>query len=74
MIPLIPLIEKLFEEHPNLLADTSALDLPALKLLLSKVDSSRLIFGSDALYFPVWKAWVTFLQALRLVSPAPTTT
>lgn len=71
MIPLIPILKNLFEKYPNLLADTSALELNPLCLLMTRIDRNRLIFGSDSLYFPVWKAWVTFLQALRLTSMCP---
>jgi len=71
MTSAIPILNRLMDKIPNLLADTSALSLSALQLLLAKVDRNRLIFGSDALYFKVWKAWVLFLQALRLVSPNP---
>lgn len=71
MTSAIPILNGLLDKAPHLLADTSALNLPALQLLLANVDRNRLIFGSDALYFKVWKAWVDFLQALRQVSPCP---
>jgi len=71
MTSAIPILNRLMDKVPLLMADTSALSLSALQLLLAKVDRNRLIFGSDALYFKVWKAWVLFLQALRLVSPNP---
>jgi predicted TIM-barrel fold metal-dependent hydrolase len=71
MTTAITILNKLMEKNPYLLADTSALSLPILQLLLGKVDRNRLIFGSDALYFTVWKAWVRFLQAVRIVSPCP---
>jgi len=71
MSSAIPILNCLMDKIPHLLADTSALNLPALQLLFDKVDRNRLIFGSDALYFKIWKSWVVFLQALRLVSPYP---
>ncbi len=71
MSSTIPILNGLLDKIPHLFADTSALNLPTLKLLIAKVDRNRLIFGSDALYFTVWKAWVVFLQALRLISPTP---
>jgi hypothetical protein len=67
----LALLEKLFDKHPNVMADVSALDLPVLRAVLESVDRTRLIFGSDALYFPVWKIWVNFLQALDAVCPRP---
>jgi len=67
----LDVLEKLFERYPNLMADTSNLDPSILRLLLEKVDLNRLIFGSDALYIPIWKSWVRFLQTLRIVTPHP---
>ncbi len=64
-------LDALFEKHPNLMADTSSLDAFTLRLVLQKVSHERLVFGSDALYVSIWKAWLGFLQALREVSPAP---
>jgi predicted TIM-barrel fold metal-dependent hydrolase len=70
-IAALDALERLFERHPNLMADTSNLEPPALRLVLEKVDRNRLVFGSDALYIPIWKSWVRFLQTLRLVSQHP---
>ncbi|MGE5223186.1 MAG: amidohydrolase family protein [Omnitrophica WOR_2 bacterium] len=68
---VISLLETLLEKNLHLLADTSALQPAVLQLLLSSMDSSRLIFGSDTLYFPIWKAWIAFLRALRFSSARP---
>jgi predicted TIM-barrel fold metal-dependent hydrolase len=65
----IRFLNKMMEKSPNLLADTSALDPQALKMLLAKVNRNRLIFGSDALYFSIWKSWVNFLDALQTAAP-----
>ena len=67
----IPVLNSLFDMYPNLMADTSNLEVRALRLILEKVDCSRLLFGSDALYVPVWKAWLGFLQALYGASHQP---
>ena len=67
----LPMLNRLFDLYPNLMADTSNLEVPTLQLILAKVDCTRLIFGSDALYVPVWKAWLGFLQALYQVSHQP---
>lgn len=67
----LPVLEKMLEKHSNLFADTSNLELPILRLVLKTVDRARLIFGSDALYVPICKAWVSFLQILREISPDP---
>ncbi len=60
-----------FDRHPNLMADISNLEPPLLKLVLQNLPLERLIFGSDALYIPIWKAWLRFLQALHAVSLHP---
>ncbi len=62
---------RLLEKYPNLMADTSNLAPEALQLVLAKLDPARLLFGSDALYVPVWKAWLQFLAALEQVSASP---
>jgi hypothetical protein len=67
----IPILNGLMDKYPHLLVDTSALNLNALLLVLTKVDLTRMIFGSDALYFKIWRSWVTFLQALHTVSAMP---
>jgi hypothetical protein len=67
----IPILNGLMDKYPHLLVDTSALNLNALLLVLTKVDLTRMIFGSDALYFKIWRSWVTFLQALHTVSATP---
>lgn len=67
----ISILEKMLCKSSNLFADISNLTFPVLKLVLEEIDHKRLIFGSDALYVPVWKAWIMFLQALREQSPYP---
>jgi predicted TIM-barrel fold metal-dependent hydrolase len=65
------ILDNLLEKHSNLMADISNLEPPILRLVLEKIPSERLVFGSDALYIPIWKAWVRFLQTLQLVSAFP---
>jgi predicted TIM-barrel fold metal-dependent hydrolase len=64
-------LDLLFQKYPNLMADTSNLAIPLLRLVLKKVSPDRLVFGSDALYVPIWKAWLTFLHALQDISHSP---
>lgn len=64
-------LSKLLAKHPNLMADVSNLEPPILQLVLKKIEPSRLVFGSDALYVSIWHAWLRFLQALQLVSTNP---
>ena len=65
------ILNNLLEKHPNLMADTSNLELPILRLVLENISPNRLVFGSDALYVPIWKAWLNFLQTLQSVSTRP---
>jgi predicted TIM-barrel fold metal-dependent hydrolase len=64
-------LDNLLEKHSNLMVDISNLEPPILRLVLEKISSERIVFGSDALYVPIWKAWVRFLQTLQLVSVCP---
>jgi predicted TIM-barrel fold metal-dependent hydrolase len=70
-IGAISVLNNLFEKHSNLMADTSNLEPPILQLVLEKISPTRLVFGSDALYVPIWKAWLRFLESLQLVSAHP---
>ena len=65
----LSILEKMLEKHSNLYADTSNLETAVLGLVMETVDRKRLIFGSDAFYDPIWKAWVNFLQVLCKISP-----
>ncbi len=65
MIDLIPLLKRILSTHNNVMIDISALDLGALCLILEKIDLCRIVFGSDALYFPQWSAVVKLLHALK---------
>lgn len=67
-VEALSILNKLLEKHSNLMADTSNLEPSILQLVLEKISPDRLIFGSDALYIPIWKAWVRFLQTLQHVS------
>lgn len=70
-VTALDVLERLFERHPNLMADTSNLEPRILQFVLEKLDPSRLLFGSDALYIPIWKSWIRFLQVVRRVSQHP---
>ena len=65
------IIDSLLEKHSNLMVDVSNLEPPIIRLVLEKISPDRLIFGSDALYIPIWKAWIRFLKALQMVSAHP---
>ncbi|HNA88062.1 MAG TPA: amidohydrolase family protein [Anaerolineales bacterium] len=67
----LSILDALFQKHPNLMANTANLSSPLLRLVLERTDRSRLLFGSDAFYVPIWKAWLRFLNALRMISTCP---
>jgi hypothetical protein len=62
---LIPLLKKMLAKHDNIFIDISALNLDALCLILKQIDHNRIIFGSDAFYFPQWIAIIKLLLALK---------
>jgi len=61
----LPVVREMLERHPNLLVDTSGLEFGILVELLRGVSRSRVVFGSDALYFSMWQAVVALLCALE---------
>jgi predicted TIM-barrel fold metal-dependent hydrolase len=67
----ISILEKMLERYPNLLVDTSALDLTVLQKLMTSICRERFVFGSDSLYFSIWSSWITLLRVLNNVSSTP---
>jgi len=61
---LLPRLLRLMADNPNLLVDISGLSFTTLCAVLEQVDRTRVVFGSDALYFPQWSAVVKVLHAL----------
>jgi predicted TIM-barrel fold metal-dependent hydrolase len=62
---LIPVLLRILSIHNNVFIDVSALDSTVLCLLVEKIDRKRIVFGSDAFYFPQWCAVVKLFHALR---------
>jgi hypothetical protein len=63
----IPLLRRILSRHDNVLVDTSGLSFEVLVQMLRSLDQTRIVFGSDALYFSMWQAVVTLLRALETV-------
>lgn len=61
---LMPALDRLLADHDNVLVDISGLSFPSLCAVLERIDRARIVFGSDALYFPQWSAVVKVLYAL----------
>lgn len=62
------LLKKILDQHENVVLDTSGVRYDVLDLMLSRLDRGRIIFGSDALYFPMWQSVVQLLHALQDLS------
>jgi predicted TIM-barrel fold metal-dependent hydrolase len=66
-----PGLARLLAQHDHLYTDCSGLSLPALLDVLPGLDSQRVVFGSDALYTPMWAALASFLHAVQACGGAP---
>ena len=64
---LLPVLERLLSDNDNVMVDISGLSVPTLCAVLGRIDGARVVFGSDALYFPQWSAVVKVLHALDLL-------
>lgn len=62
---VLPQLHSLLSKFDHLFVDTSALSVDVLSVLLDHVEPERIVFGSDALYEPSWKAAVKLLWALE---------
>jgi hypothetical protein len=58
-------LDRLLARHDNLLTDTSGVDHAVLGTLLRRIEHQRIVFGSDALYHPMWKSVVQLACALE---------
>ncbi len=62
------LLDKILNRHDNVVLDTSGVGYKVLDHMLSHLDHGRIIYGSDALYFPMWQGIVLLLHALQDLS------
>ena len=62
---VLPQLCKIMAQHDNVLADVSGLEFPTLCSLLGAVESERIVFGSDCLYYPQWRTIVSLFHALH---------
>jgi predicted TIM-barrel fold metal-dependent hydrolase len=62
---LWPRLARLLAQNDNVLVDLSGLSAATLRVVLERVDPGRIVFGSDALYFPPWSAVVRVLFTLE---------
>jgi predicted TIM-barrel fold metal-dependent hydrolase len=67
----MPALRRILDRHANVSVDISGLTLPVLIEVLRQLDQHRIVFGSDALYFPMWQAVVSLLHALGIAGYPP---
>jgi predicted TIM-barrel fold metal-dependent hydrolase len=51
---LMPVLASLMDRYSNLYVDLSGLSSRVMKLVLGRIDTGRILFGTDTLYFPQW--------------------
>ena len=61
----LPTLETMLSTYDNLMVDLSGLHIEALILCLKKIDTNRIVFGSDALYEQQWASIVKLLIAIK---------
>lgn len=61
---VLPILRRLLSRHSNLMIDLSGLEMNVLGLMFRKIDSGRILFGSDGLYTAPWAALVKIAHAL----------
>jgi len=62
---VLPALKKLISKYDNIMVDTSGLNIQQLVTIFKHLDPHRIMFGSDALYYPQWKAMVSSLYAMK---------
>ncbi|MCM8781687.1 MAG: amidohydrolase [Candidatus Omnitrophica bacterium] len=55
---LMPLIENILCSNANIYLNTAGLELNVLKIIFNRIDSDRIVFGSDFPYFLQWGSLV----------------
>lgn len=68
---ILPLMDRLLGQYPNLAVDTSGVGFEVLCQLMKKIDPERIMFGSDALYEVQWSAMVKLWCVLKEVVLRP---
>jgi len=64
-LEVLPILQKLLSKYSNVMIDISGMDFAPLFSLLKHIDPSRILFGSDALYYKQWAMIVTLAHALK---------
>jgi predicted TIM-barrel fold metal-dependent hydrolase len=64
---ILPSLRRLLSRYPHVMADISGLGFDYIHAVFKHVDGDRLLFGSDALYAPVWKQVVVVMHAFSIL-------
>jgi len=64
---VLPSLQKLLGRHPHLMVDISGLGFDLMHAVVKRVDVDRLLFGSDALYAPMWRQVVIAMHAFSVL-------
>lgn len=62
---VLPTLNCQLSQYPNLVVDTSGLEVDSLSLVFRTIDTDRICFGSDTLYENQWAAMVKMWCALQ---------
>ncbi len=62
---VLPRLTRLLSKHDNVVVDISGLGILQMQSVLQNVEAERILFGSDALYEPMWKALAKLMAALE---------
>jgi predicted TIM-barrel fold metal-dependent hydrolase len=63
--PVVKTLRRILERHDNVMIDLSAVRHATLCRLLKEISADRIVFGSDALYFPQWRSLAALYHALE---------
>jgi predicted TIM-barrel fold metal-dependent hydrolase len=61
----LPVLQKLLSKHSNVMIGISGIDFAPLFAILKQIDPSRILFGSDALYYKQWAMILKLTHALK---------
>ncbi len=64
---------KLLDENPNLFTDTSGISYEAIRSMIDLVPTDRIVFGSDALYVPMYRQVALVMAAIEDAGLPPST-
>ena len=64
---VLPILTRMLSKYDNMLIDMSSLEFDVILSILNKIDSDRMLFGSDALYEAQWVSMAKLVHALKLI-------